>query len=172
MATICVLFERATKNASCDSILPSRCPLFEEQERSMAELTGWRWMGLQADTDLLSDRRTRMEEWHAWMDGKKEWAEKQASASHQIILSRYPQADEPDTYTTEQVRISFQSTHCLCVGVHACIYCSCSGKGDGIAFHSQLKTMVLFSCVGGSGGGCEPLRRSVARMILFLLHLW
>ena len=56
----------------------------------------------QADTDLLSDRRARMDEWQKWVDSRKEWRESQAKARDAIILARYPQANEPDTFTTEQ----------------------------------------------------------------------
>jgi hypothetical protein len=44
-----------------------------------------------------------MEEWQTWVESRKEWQEKQAAEGHQLILARYPQADQPDTFTTEQV---------------------------------------------------------------------
>mmetsp|Transcript_10169 Transcript_10169/g.30552 ORF Transcript_10169/g.30552 Transcript_10169/m.30552 type:complete len:728 (-) Transcript_10169:256-2439(-) len=56
----------------------------------------------QADTDLLSDRRARMDEWQAWLDSHREWREAQLKAREAIIAAKYPQANEPDTYTTEQ----------------------------------------------------------------------
>lgn len=65
----------------------------------------------QADTDLLSDRRTRMEEWQTWVESRKEWQEKQAAEGHQLILARYPQADQPDTFTTEQEEVEETVTH-------------------------------------------------------------
>lgn len=63
----------------------------------------WLWRPPpQADTDLLSDRRARMDEWQKWADSRKEWRKSQAKARDAIILARYPQANEPDTFTTEQ----------------------------------------------------------------------
>lgn len=59
----------------------------------------------QADTDLLSDRRARMDEWQAWLDSHREWREAQLKAREAIIAAKYPQANEPDTYTTEQARL-------------------------------------------------------------------
>lgn len=56
----------------------------------------------QADTDLLSDRRARMDEWQAWLDSHREWREAQLKAREAIIAAKYPQANEPDTYSTEQ----------------------------------------------------------------------
>jgi hypothetical protein len=60
---------------------------------------------LQADTDLLSDRRARMEEWREWYEGKRTHREQMAAAAAKIISARYPDlVDKPDDYTLEQAR--------------------------------------------------------------------
>jgi translation initiation factor 3 subunit B len=56
----------------------------------------------QADTDLLSDRRARMDEWREWADQKRAWRDQMAAAAQQIIKARYGGADAPDDYTIEQ----------------------------------------------------------------------
>jgi hypothetical protein len=59
---------------------------------------------LQADTDLLSDRRARIEEWREWYEGKRAHREQMAAAAHKIISQRYPElVNKPDDYTIEQV---------------------------------------------------------------------
>lgn len=59
----------------------------------------------QADTDLLSDRRARIEEWREWYEGKRAHREQMAAAAHKIISQRYPElVNKPDDYTIEQVR--------------------------------------------------------------------
>ena len=62
------------------------------------------WYHPQADTDLLSDRRARMDEWREWVEGRREWRAKLQAATESIIKARYPQSDEPDNYTIEQAR--------------------------------------------------------------------
>ena len=58
----------------------------------------------QADTDLLSDRRARIEEWREWYEGKRAHREQMAAAAHKIISQRYPElVNKPDDYTIEQV---------------------------------------------------------------------
>jgi translation initiation factor 3 subunit B len=57
----------------------------------------------QADTDLLSDRRARIEEWREWYEGKRAHREQMAAAAHKIISQRYPElVNKPDDYTIEQ----------------------------------------------------------------------
>lgn len=62
----------------------------------------------QADTDLLSDRRSRMDEWREWADGRRAWRDQLAAAAQKIIEARYQSAEDPDDYTVQQVGSCFR----------------------------------------------------------------
>lgn len=78
----------------------------------LAQFTLFTWLQLnlsllvlQADTDLLSDRRARMDEWREWFEFKRSHREQMAAAAQKIISQRYPTlVDLPEDYTTEQVQ--------------------------------------------------------------------
>jgi hypothetical protein len=106
----------------------------------------------QADTDLLSDRRARMEEWREWYEGKRAHREQMAAAAQRIIAQRYPAlVDKPDDYTIEQVGVVTNyvdaAAHALILGFSAGIATVHQAAGS---LAVQFSTMILLHICSSS----------------------